>query len=154
MGIQLYSCRMQSRTGSESVAINNGNPGRSCTSLYQLLSVRSHHPTSTFGALEFIVFYVTDTSAFLILVVRARRDLPRFSGMVNLWGIIMRDGTVYFMAIFSLQFIALVVPYITTVCGIWCVRRCCAHRDCIFSNQSRSCPQCKFPFLGVGVTSS
>ena len=154
MCIQINRCQKQSCTCSESVAIHSGNLGRSYTSLYHLLSVRSHHPTYTFGALEFLPFYITDISAFSILYIRAKRDLPpNFAGITNILKVILRDGTVYFMVIFCIQLSSLVVPYITTVCVIWCVRRCCAHRDCIFSKQFKSCPQCKFLFLGVGAAS-
>ena len=152
MGIQMNHCQKQSWTCSDSVLISCGNPGRSRTPLYHLRSVRSFHPTPTFRTPGFLTRYVTDSSAFLILLVRARRNLPpRFSGITSLLRVILRDGTLYFMVIFSIQFCSLLVLFVTTVSGIWNVRRCCAHRDYIISKQSRSCPQGKFPFFGVGA---
>ena len=143
-------CQKQSWTCSDSALMRSGNPGRSRTPLYHLFSVRSHYSTSTSGVLEFAAFYVADSSAFLILFIRARRDLPpRSSGVTSLWRVILRDATLYFVVIFCIQFSTLVVPLVTTVCGVWGVRRCCAHRDYIFSGQSRSCPQCKLPFLDI-----
>ena len=98
-----------------------------------------------FGALSPSNFYlrssrisrvlVTDTSAYLILLIKARRELrPRFLGITDIWGVMLRDGTVYFMVIFCIQLCTLVLPHITTVGGIRCNLRCCAHRDRIFRN--------------------
>ena len=96
--------------------MDSGNLGRFRSLPYHLLSVRPHYPISTFGALEFLAFYVTDASAYLILFIRARRELrPKFPGITDIWGVILRDGTVYFMVIFFVQFCALVLPYITSV---------------------------------------
>ena len=90
---------------------------------------------------------VIDILAFLIVVFTARRELPPTSwGIRSLWTVILRDATLYFMIISAIQFCALLFPFVTSVSVILCVRRCCAHRDCVFSNRSESCPQRKVPF--------
>ena len=68
------------------------------------------------GALEFLTFYVVDICAFVILFVRAMRELPpRAAGVKSLWRVILRDGTLYFMVIFTIQFFSLMFVFVTTV---------------------------------------
>ena len=74
--------------------------------------------------------YVIDILAFLTVVFTARREMPPTSwGMRSLWTVILRDATLYFMIISSIQFCALLFLFVTTVSVILCVRMSCVHRD-------------------------
>ena len=59
-----------------------------------------------------------DFTAFLIIVINAKKELPpKSSGITSLWTTILQDSILYFMVIVLLQFLTLLFVFITTVRG-------------------------------------